>query len=229
MKKLMVLFVFLAPGFSMAQWAVYDEAVYKELYKVNEVLKLENGHDKINGDFKSTISSSSSGQDITLGNGSNQAILKGLDTKFETITVDNSDKYIGTEQDCGSNDPKFLKHYNACAGLRNLRLQTLKQSQDMLKVLNKRREQIVSLVNASRGVKDKSGQMQRYHFELQAQQSLLQTDAMQLQVLMDGYKQREKTYEMQMVEAKRERDTGRFDAGKGVLRKPSVPFVMPPS
>ncbi|HAX21825.1 MAG TPA: hypothetical protein DCY64_16305 [Hydrogenophaga sp.] len=162
-----------------------------------------------------------------MGTGSNQAILKGLDTKFETITVDNAKKYIGTEQDCGSNDAKFLKHYNACVGLRNLRLQTLKQSQDMLKVLNKRREQIVKLVEASRGVSDKSGQMQRYHFELQAQQSLLQTDAMQLQVLMDGYKQREKTYEMQMVEAKRERDTGRFDAGKGVLRKPSVPFVMP--
>lgn len=211
----------------MAQWAVYDEAVYKELYKINEVLKLENGRDKLDGDFKGAISSSSSSQDVTLGAGSNQAILKGLDTKFETITVDNADKYIGTEQDCGSNDPKFLKHYNACAGLRNLRLQTLKQSQDMLKVLNKRREQIVKLVEASRGVSDKSGQMQRYHFELQAQQSLLQTDAMQLQVLMDGYKQREKTYEMQMVEAKRERDTGRFDAGKGALRKPSVPFVMP--
>ncbi|MBQ0919038.1 hypothetical protein KBW71_11380 [Hydrogenophaga aromaticivorans] len=227
MKKLMVLFAFLVPGLSMAQWAVYDEAVYKELYKINEVLKLENGRDKLDGDFKGAISSSSSSQDVTLGAGSNQAILKGLDTKFETITVDNADKYIGTEQDCGSNDPKFLKHYNACAGLRNLRLQTLKQSQDMLKVLNKRREQIVKLVEASRGVSDKSGQMQRYHFELQAQQSLLQTDAMQLQVLMDGYKQREKTYEMQMVEAKRERDTGRFDAGKGALRKPSVPFVMP--
>ena len=116
MKNLLVLIVFLAPGFSMAQWAVYDEAVYKELYKINEVLKLENGHDKIDGDFKGAISNSSSGQDVTLGTGSNQAVLKGLDTKFETITVDNADKYIGTEQDCGSNDPKFLKHYNACVG-----------------------------------------------------------------------------------------------------------------
>jgi len=228
MRHLMVLLVFLAPSFSMAQWAVYDEAVLQEIKRINEVKKLGNGHDKLDGDFKGAISSSSSGQDFTLGTGSNQAILKGLDTKFETITVDNADKYIGTEQDCGSNDAKFLKHYNACVGLRNLRLQTLKQSQDMLKVLNKRREQIVKLVDSSRNdVSDKSGQMQRYHFELQAQQSLLQTDAMQLQVLMDGYKQREKTYEMQMVEAKRERDTGRFDAGKGALRKPSVPFVMP--
>lgn len=228
MKHLMALLVCLAPSFVMAQWAVYDKQVYDELVKINEVRRLT-ANDNLEGDFKGAISSSSSGQDVTFGTGSNQAILKGLDTKFETITVDNAEKYIGTEQDCGSNDPKFLKHYNACSGLRNLRLQTLKQSQDMLKVLNKRREQIVSLVNASRGVNDKSGQMQRYHFELQAQQSLLQTDAMQLQVLMDGYKQREKTYEMQMVEAKRERDTGRFDAGKGALRKPSVPFVMPPS
>lgn len=227
MKSLMTICVCLIPNFVMAQWAVYDDAVLNEIKKINRVEKLLNGNDKLDGDFKGTISSSSSGQDVTLGTGSNQAILKGLDTKFETITVDNAEKYIGTEQDCGSNDAKFLKHYNACVGLRNLRLQTLKQSQDMLKVLNKRREQIVKLVEASRGVSDKSGQMQRYHFELQAQQSLLQTDAMQLQVLMDGYKQREKTYEMQMVEAKRERDTGRFDAGKGVLRKPSVPFVMP--
>lgn len=228
MRNLMALMIFLTPSFVMAQWAAYDRQVYDELVKINEVRQLTTNVN-LEGDYKGTISNSSSGQDVTLGTGSNQAILKGLDTKFETLAVQNPERYIGSEQDCGSNDAKFLKHYNACSGLRNLRLQTLKQSQDMLKVLNKRREQIVNLVNVSRGASDKSGQMQRYNFELQAQQSLLQTDAMQLQVLMDGYKQREKTYEMQMVEAKRERDTGRFDAGKGALRKPSVPFVMPPS
>lgn len=226
MRHLVALLVCLVPSFAMAQWAVYDDAVLVEIRKINETVRLDLNAN-LDSDFKGTISNSSSGQDVTLGTGSNQAVLKGIDTKFETLAVQNPERYIGTEQDCGSNDPKFLKHYNACAGLRNLRLQTLKQSQDMLKVLNKRREQIVKLVEASRGVSDKSGQMQRYHFELQAQQSLLQTDAMQLQVLMDGYKQREKTYEMQMVEAKRERDTGRFDAGKGALRKPSVPFVIP--
>ena len=41
-------------------------------------------------------------------------------------------------------------HYQACAGLRNLRLQTLKQSQGLLKTLNARRQQIVELVQASR-------------------------------------------------------------------------------
>ena len=88
MRHLMVLLVFLAPSFSMAQWAVYDEAVLQEIKRINEVKKLGNGHDKLDGDFKGTISSSSSGQDVTLGTGSNQVILKGLDTKFETITVD---------------------------------------------------------------------------------------------------------------------------------------------
>lgn len=228
MRNLMALLGFLIPSFAMAQWAVYDEAVKNEIKKINETTQLQSNV-RLDEHFKGAISNSSSGQDVTLGTGSDQAVLKGLDVKFETLTVQNPERYIGTEQDCGSNDPRFLKHYNACTGLRNLRLQTLKQSQDLLKMLNKRREQIVSLVTASRNVGDRSGQIQRYHFELQAQQSLLQTDAMQLQVLMDGYKQREKTYEMQMVEAKRERDTGRFDAGKGTLRKPSVPFVMPPS
>jgi len=60
-------------------------------------MKLQNGHDKLDRDFKGTIYSSSSGQDVTLRTGSNQAILKGLDTKFETITVDKVEKYIGTE------------------------------------------------------------------------------------------------------------------------------------
>lgn len=227
MRHVFLVVFLLMPGFAQSQWSVYDAEIHKEIQKINEVSKLMNGHDKLDGDFKGEVSSSSSGQDVTLGAGSNRAVLKGLDTKFETLEVENADRYIGTEQDCGSNDAKFLKHYNACMGLRNLRLQTLKQSQDMLKVLNKRREQIVKLVDASRGVDDRSGQMQRYHFELQALQSLMQTDAMQLQVLMNGYKQREQVYAMQMVEAKRERDTGRFDAGKGAPRKPAVPFVIP--
>ena len=87
----MLLLVCLAPSFAGAQWAVYDDEVLQEIKKINRVLKLQNGHDKLDGDFKGAISSSSSGQDVTLGTGSNQAIMKGLDTKFETITVDNAD------------------------------------------------------------------------------------------------------------------------------------------
>ena len=193
-----------------AQWAVYDKDVHEEIKKINEV---RGEYAKLDTAFKSSISSGNSGQDITLGDGSAKAILKGLDTKFETLEITDEEKlkYVGTEQDCGSNNEKFLKHYNACVGLRNLRLQTLKQSQETLKVLDQRRSQIVQLIRDSRGATEKSGQMQRYHFELQALQSLMQTDAMQLQVLMNGYKQREQVYAMQMVEAKRANDTG-FDA-----------------
>lgn len=227
MRNLLALLIGLLPTLAFSQWSVYDEKVFEELQKINKVEELGTDVVKLDQHFKSQESSSGSGQSVTFGAGSDKVEYKGVDTKFEEITVNDATKYIGTDQDCGSNDAKFLKHYNACVGLRNLRLQTLKQSQDMLKVLAKRREQIVNLVKASRGVSDKSGQMQRYHFELQALQSLMQTDAMQLQVLMNGYKQREKTYEMQMVEAKRERDTGRYDAGAGVPRKPAVPFVIP--
>jgi hypothetical protein len=224
--KCLVLFL-LCPLAAHAQWSVYDAEVYKEIAKINEVTRIGGDVERLDQHFKGSHSSGSSGQAVTFGVGSDKAEYKGVDTKFEDLTVNDAAKYIGTDQDCGSNDAKFLKHYNACVGLRNLRLQTLKQSQDMLKVLNKRREQVVNLVDAARGVSDKSGQMQRYHFELQALQSLMQTDAMQLQVLMNAYRQREKTYEMQMAEAKRERDTGRFDSGAGASRKPAVPFVIP--
>src|SRR5690606_36080836 len=85
---------------------------------------------------------------------------KGLDTKFEALDITEEEKlkYVGTEQDCGSNDEKFLKHCNACVGLRNLRLQTLKQSQGMLKMLDQRRGQIVKLIKDSREVETESGQ-----------------------------------------------------------------------
>lgn len=217
--------IFICPT-ANAQWAVYDKEIHEEIKKINEV---RGEYAKLDGTFTSTLSAGDSGQDLTLGTGSGKAILKGLDTKFETLEITEEEKlkYVGTEQDCGSNDEKFLKHYNACVGLRNLRLQTLKQSQETLKMLDQRRTQIVQLIKDSRGATEKSGQMQRYHFELQALQSLMQTDTMQLQVLMDGYKQREQVYAMQMVETKRANDTGQFDSGKGATRKKAVPFVMP--
>ena len=197
-----------------AQWAVYDNSVFLELQKINRV---RGEYAKLDTAFKSSLSSGNSGQHLTLGDGSAKAILKGLDTNFETLPLTEEEKlkYVGTEQYCGSNDEKFLNHYNACVGLRNLRLQTLKQSQEMLKMLDQRRQQIVKLIKDSRAVETKSGQLQRYQFELQALQSLMQTDAMQLQVLMDGYKQREQVYAMKMVEAKRANDTGRFDSSAG--------------
>lgn len=226
MKAIALILLSLIGTAAHGQWAVYDNSVFLELQRVN---KVDGEFAKLDTAFKSSLSSGNSGQDLTLGDGSNKAILKGLDTKFETLSITDEEKlkYVGTEQDCGSNNEKFLKHYNACVGLRNLRLQTLKQSQEALKMLDQRRGQIVQLIRDSRDATEKAGQLQRYHFELQALQSLMQTDAMQLQVLMDGYKQREQVYAMQMVEAKRANDTGRFDSGTGAPRKKAVPFVMP--
>ena len=93
-------------------------------------------------------------------------------------------------------------------GLRNLRLQTIKQSQAMLKNLAKRREQIVSLIKKTRDFAQDDeqaslGQMQRAQFEIQGQQALMQADALQLQVLMDGYRQREAVYMTQQAEARK--------------------------
>ena len=226
MKLLAAVIALLISPVASAQWAVYDKEVHDQLIFIN---KVDGDIAKLDTAFKSSLSSGNAGQDLTLGDGSAKAILKGLDTKFETLEITDEEKlkYVGTEQDCGSNNEKFLKHYNACVGLRNLRLQTLKQSQEALKVLDQRRQQIVKLIKDSRNVTEKSGQLQRYQFELQALQSLMQTDAMQLQVLMDGYKQREQVYAMQMVEAKRASDTGQFDSGTGKARKKAVPFVMP--
>ena len=226
MRFLFFLAAIISSSLANAQWAVYDKSVHEEIKKIN---KVGGEYAKLDAAFKSSLSSGNAGQDLTFGDGAGKSTLKGLDTKFETLEITDEEKlkYVGTEQDCGSNNEKFLKHYNACVGLRNLRLQTLKQSQETLNMLDQRRQQIVKLIKDSHGVTEESGQMQRYHFELQALQSLMQTDAMQLQVLMDGYKQREQVYAMQMVEAKRASDTGQFDSGTGKARKKAVPFVMP--
>ena len=190
MKALMLGLSIFFTSIAHAQWAVYDKSVHDQLININ---KVEGALANLDTAFKGSLSDGASSQDLTLGDGAAKAVLKGLDTKFEALEITDEEKlkYVGTEQDCGSNNEKFLKHYNACVGLRNLRLQTLKQSQEALKVLDQRRQQIVKLIKDSRNVTEKSGQLQRYQFELQALQSLMQTDAMQLQVLMDGYKQRE--------------------------------------
>jgi hypothetical protein len=76
-------------------------------------------------------------------------------------------KYVGTKEDCG--DEKLnAKHYEACQGLRNLRIQTRKQSQSVMKVLDERRKSIDKLISDARNnTNQESGIMQRYHFELQ--------------------------------------------------------------
>lgn len=182
MMKPIVLFVaLLTPMISFAQWAVLDEEVRREIEKINRVSKRT--VDKLKDLEK----------------------LEDLDVDFSKLTsLTDADKakYVGTKEDCG--DEKLnAKHYEACQGLRNLRIQTLKQSQSVLKVLDERRKSIDKLIENARNISNESGIMQRYHFELQGLHVQMQSDAFKLQVLMDGCRQREKAYEMQMAEARK--------------------------
>lgn len=217
MRFLLVLLLSMSSSVAVAQWAVYDKNVHEQLKFINYIKQIDSvNFTKLDQHFKNQLGSNGAkgNADLILGDGDSKAVLKALDTKFDELTElsdEDKKKYVGTVQDCGD-DKLNPAHFQACAGLRNLRLQTLKQSQALLKTLDARRKQIVQLVEKSRslganGQHAKAGELQRYQFELQAQQALLQTDAMQLQILMDGYRQRENVYEMQMAEARRATDT----------------------
>ena len=217
MRFLLVLLLSMSSSVAVAQWAVYDKNVHEQLKFINYIKQIDSvNFTKLDQHFKNQLGSNGAkgNADLILGDGDSKAVLKALDTKFDELTElsdEDKKKYVGTVQDCGD-DKLNPAHFQACAGLRNLRLQTLKQSQSLLKTLDARRKQIVQLVEKSRslgtnGQHAKAGELQRYQFELQAQQALLQTDAMQLQILMDGYRQRENVYEMQMAEARRATDT----------------------
>lgn len=182
MRYLIVLIFAFWTSVSYAQWAVYDDKLTKEVRKINNVQKIN--LDKLK-DFEK---------------------LERLDVDFASLTSltdEDKKKFVGTLQDCGD-DKANPAHYQACAGLRNLRLQTLKQSQSVLLVLDERRKSIDKLIeNARNNTNQESGIMQRYHFELQGLQAQMQADALKLQILMDGYRQREQAYAMQMNEARR--------------------------
>jgi len=204
---------------ALAQWAVYDRQVHDELVLINRIARID-GNTQLDQSFQNRRSGERG--DYTLGTGDNQAILRSLETPFHEMEISDEDKarFIGTEQDCG--DARLNpQHHNACLGLRNLRLQTLMQSQQLLRNLEARRTQVVNLITASRSIANEAGQLQRYQFELQAQQALLQADGLQLKILMEGYRQREKTYEMQMAEARRVSDSRQ----PGSISMGAVPFV----
>jgi hypothetical protein len=202
--------LFLLPS-AQAQWAVYDDEVKQQLVKINTITNIDGlGSGKTYNHFESERTAEG---DIKMGSGSETATLKGLDTKFEDpgalpdLTEEQMAKYVGTVADCGQKESS-PKHWEACMGLRNLRLQTILQSHAMLKNLAKRREEIVTLIKKTRdfpqgGEDGKLGQIQRAQFEIQGQQALMQVDAFQLQVLMDGYKQREAMYLVQQAEARK--------------------------
>lgn len=203
MKRVLYILLLALPNLSQAQWAVYDDEVLKEIQKINKVDR--KSVDRLR-DFDR---------------------FEGLDVDFSkltSLTDAEKERYIGTKEDCGD-ERLNSKHYEACQGLRNLRIQTLKQSQNVLQVLDERRRAIDKLIaDARNNTNRESGAMQRYHFELQGLHVQMQSDAFKLQVLMDGYKQREKAYEMQMAEARRVSDT----RPNSLINLGPVPFVKPP-
>ncbi len=252
--RLILLFhFFVAPLVAHAQWAVYDHRVNSELQRINGIQGLNVDYTRLDGHFLNQRGGTGNQDQLWGREGESRATLRSLETPFEALELSEDDRqrFIGTAQDCGD-EQLNRQHFNACAGLRNLRLQTLKQSQELLVTLDRRRAQIVSLIRAAQQLESGgssiggggssvgggsgigggssaggsqqpgAGRLQRYQFELQAQQALMQADAMQLQVLMDGYKQREKMYEVQMAEARRNTDSGR--TGTAGSRPQAVPF-----
>jgi hypothetical protein len=212
-KNIFVGVFFLTTSLSaFSQWAVYDEEVKRHLRLINKIDSLSD-FSRTNSTYDHYEATREESGDVKLGTAENGVTLKSLDTKFEDstklpdLTQEQIAKYVGTEADCGQKQVS-AKHWEACTGLRNLRLQTMFQSHALLKNLFKRREQIVKLIQTARELPTTEttaslGQLQRATFEVQGQQALMQADALQIQVLMDGYRQREALYMTQQAEARK--------------------------
>lgn len=175
MKKMLLLLLLPLSQTAHAQWAVLDEEVRDLVDRVNNVRG-------------------------TTGRMDDLSATSNVDVDFATVAAQNPERFIGTVADCGD---RLLnqQHFNACMGLRNLRLTTLKETVDLFGVFSARDRQIKTLINSASETRD-SGQLQRLQFELIGLQTRMQNDAMKLQALHFGYKQREKAYEMQMAEAR---------------------------
>lgn len=185
-------------GATHAQWAVCDDMVYRQLLKINRTRSISrlDGAERTYAHYESERTENG---DIRMGSGEGLAVLNSLQARFEEadelpeLTDEEKVKYVGTVADCGQKETNLM-HYDACIGVRNLRLQTLLQSHAMLKNLAKRREQIVSLIKKTRSFNQRESeselcQLQRATFEIQGQQALMHADALQIQILMNGYKQ----------------------------------------
>ncbi|WP_066259926.1 hypothetical protein [Hydrogenophaga flava] len=175
MKKTVLLSLILLSQAARAQWAVLDEQVRIIVDNINNVRG-------------------------NTGQMDNLPATSNLDVDFSTVAVQNPERFIGTVADCGD---RLLNqnHYNACMGLRNLRLTTLKETVDLVNVIVRRDGQIKRLIDDGITVAD-SGKLQRLQFEFIGLQTHMQNDAMKLQALRFGYKQREKADKMQMAEAR---------------------------
>lgn len=164
MKKTVALSLMLISQAAQAQWAVLDEQVRILVDNINNV----RGSTRQMDDLSATSN---------------------LDVDFSTVAVQNPERFIGTAADCGD---RVLNqnHYNACMGLRNLRLTTLKETVDLVNVITTQDGQIKRLIDDGRSVAD-SEKFQVATIEIQGQQALMQADALQIKVLLDGYKQLE--------------------------------------
>jgi hypothetical protein len=194
MKRLVfAFFLTVFTNLAQAQWAVLDEEVRKLVDYINNVTGSTQKMDDLSA-------------------------MSAIEAKFETLTATKPERFVGTEADCG--DQKInLNHYNACMGLRNLRLVTLHERVEVLKVMVERDKQIRKVIEDG-GNEKNSGALQRLQFELTGLQTRMQNDAMRLQVLEAGYKQREKMYETQMAEARRVTDTRKAS----LVKLGAVPF-----
>ncbi|MBA4263875.1 MAG: hypothetical protein C0453_02235 [Comamonadaceae bacterium] len=201
--KCIIIFSFslLINSTAFAQWAVYDQRVHEQLRSINNVAG------NAASDFEEFEEHSR------------------LRDDFSTVELADRTRYITTQEDCGDQQLNE-KHYFSCQGLRNLRLKTLEQSEALLEVIGRRRDAINQLIQNARNANTEAGRLQRHQFELQGLQALIQNDAMYLQVLMDGYKQREKMYETQMAEARRVTDTRR-PGSRSVGAVPFLPALLP--
>lgn len=197
MRRLSALVLLLLSQTAHAQWAVLDEAVRDIVNRINNVGGATRQMD-------------------------NLSATSNLDVDFATVAAQNPERFIGTAADCGDRQLN-QQHYNACMGLRNLRLTTLKETVDLVNVIVTRDGQIKRVIDEGRTVAD-SGKLQRLQFELIGLQTRMQNDAMKLQALHFGYKQREKAYEMQMAEARRVSDT----RPNSLINLGPLPFVKPP-
>jgi hypothetical protein len=98
-KSILLLFALFTTHIAQAQWAVLDESVRIIVDNINNV----------KGDTRKL-------DDLSK--------MSEIEAKFETLKATNPKRFVGTEADCG--DQKInLNHYNACMGLRNLRLVAL--------------------------------------------------------------------------------------------------------
>lgn len=131
-KSISALFGFLVCSSVQAQWAVCDKSVHDELIKINNIKQTDKSFNDLTKTYKSELNNDmSKPQDLTLGEGDNKAVMKGIDTKFEDLTdltPEDKARYIDTMEDCGSQKAS-PQVYNSCLGLRNLRIQTLKTTQ----------------------------------------------------------------------------------------------------